>query len=350
MKPTFTPSEKKVLHGLVKYPTLNDRELSEVIKVKPSTTTAIRRRLRKKEVFSTKRIPVAQKLGYELFIVFYGRMSPKVKKVEEEGFEEFIQKTPEIFLSQRSSDSVYALSYFRNFTEYRFLADAVWEGIGDSGLIDPDRWGWAIFSLGTSKAINFFDFGPSLRNLFGIKEKERIDLSLEGLSKEKLSMKERIVLRGLVNYPESSDKAVAEKIQASRQAVSSMRKRFEEKGILRTVRIVDLEKVGYKMLVLGHTLFGPSAPLKVRQPGLERISELIPQLLNVASSPENILLASAESYDHFHKVRNEVIRFYTEKGYLLEEPAILLFPLSDLKTLKDFDFSGIMDRIVQEGV
>jgi DNA-binding MarR family transcriptional regulator len=350
MKPTFTPSEKKVLHGLVKYPTLNDRELSEVIKVKPSTTTAIRRRLRKKDVFFTKRIPVAQKLGYELFIAFYGRISPKVKKADEDNLVEFIQRTPEIFLSQKSSDSVYALSYFRSFTEYRYLADAVWEGMGDSGLIDPDKWGWAIFSLGTSKAVNFFDYGPSLRYRFGIKEKEKIDVSLERLSKEKLSMKERIVLRGLINHPESSDKAVAEKIQASRQAVSSMRKRFEEKGILRTVRIVNLEKVGYKMLVLSHTQFGPSAPLKVRQPGLMRISELIPQLLNVASSPENILLASAESYDHFHRVRNEVVKYYTEKGYLRVEPVILLLPLSDLETLKNFDFSGMMDRIVQEGV
>ena len=348
MKEGYTPTEKVVLHGLIKYPTLNDRELSEVINVKPSTTTAIRRRLRNREVFYTKRIPMPDKLGYELIIVFCGTVDPKVKKADMSTLTELIRQVPEIFLSFRSSDSVFAISYFKSFTEYRIFADAVWEGFGESGLINPDRWFWSIFALETSKLLNFFDYGSPLRSVFGIKERTEYDKSFERLEPEKLSKKERLVLRGLVEHPESSDKAVAEKIGASRQAVSAMRKRFEEKGILRTVRIVNLEKVGYNILALAYSLFGPKAPLKVRWPGIERIAEITPTFLNISSNPESILFAAAESYDQFYNVKNEVVKLYSGKGYLRAEPTMMLFPLSDTSPVKDFDFSGLMERYVQE--
>ncbi|MFQ6060361.1 MAG: hypothetical protein ACE5KV_03555, partial [Thermoplasmata archaeon] len=187
MKVRFTRAEKIVLHGLVKYPTLNDRELSETINVKPSTTTAIRRRLREREVFATKRIPMAHRLGYELLITFYGRIDPKVKEAEKSLLERLLKNTPQIFFSFRSSDSVFAIGYFRSFTDYRRFADGLWERFGDSDIIDPERCSSAIFSLGTSKLLNFFDYTPPLRTVFEIKEKAKVDRSMERVSEDRLT-------------------------------------------------------------------------------------------------------------------------------------------------------------------
>ena len=76
MKKGLTRNEKKVLHGLVRHPTLNDRKLSKETGVKHSTITAIRRRLRDEEYFRTVRIPAMNMLGYELTVVGFGRFNP----------------------------------------------------------------------------------------------------------------------------------------------------------------------------------------------------------------------------------------------------------------------------------
>ncbi|TET91788.1 MAG: hypothetical protein E3J35_01235 [Methanomassiliicoccales archaeon] len=348
MRFEYTEAEKKVLHGMVKYPTLNDRELSEAIGVKPSTTTAIRRRLRKAEVFSTKRIPMANKLGYELLGIFCGKIGPAIEASVRKTFLETVESLPQIFYSIVSSDSLFSVGYFKNFSEYRGFADAAWEQFGESDVIDQGMWSWAVFSFERAKMVNFFDYGPPLRYIFDIKEKVHIDKSVEKPSKVRLSRKEKIVLQGLVNFPESSDKEVAERVGASRQAVSAMRKRFEKTGVMKTLRVVDLGKVGYSIIALAHNQFTPPATLESRWNYLLKIAEIIPQFLNVASNPESILMACAKDYEMYHSVRNKAIKLYTEKGYLREEPMLMLFPLSDTKTIKDFDFSGFMEALVQE--
>src|SRR3989304_5426167 len=52
-KRSLTDNERKVLFGLVNRPGLNDRELSEALGIKVSTVTAIRRRLRKADYYTT---------------------------------------------------------------------------------------------------------------------------------------------------------------------------------------------------------------------------------------------------------------------------------------------------------
>ncbi|UCD92227.1 MAG: Lrp/AsnC family transcriptional regulator [Methanobacteriota archaeon] len=348
MKSDYTTAEKKVLYGLVKHPTLNDRELSEAIGVKPSTTTAIRRRLRKAEVFSTKRIPMADRLGYELLGVFCGRMGPGTKDSVKKKFLEAVHNMPQIFYTIVSSDSVFAIGYFKNFSEYRAFADAAWEQFGGSAVIEPGMWSWAIFSFERSKIAYFFDYGPPLKYIFNIKERMKFMESAEEPSSIKLSKKEKVVLQGLVNLPESSDKEVAERIGASRQAVSAMRKRFEKMGVMKTLRVVNLEKVGYHLVALAHNQFTPPATLEARRKDLMKIAEMVPQFLSVVSNPESILMACATNYEMYHEVRNRALKLYAEKGYLRDEPMMMLFPLSDTHTIKDFDFVGFMERIVGE--
>ncbi len=348
MKLNFTPAEKKVLHGLVRFPTLNDRQLSEVIGVKPSTTTAIRRRLRRKGVFYTKRIPMANRLGYEILVSVFGRIRPGIKEADMKKLLRWIDEVPGIFAAFLSSDRMFCMGYFKNFSEYRKLADAVWEDFGDKGPIEPKSWRSVVFSLENCKLVNFFDYSSPLRHLFGIDEKIELDRELETTTEEKLSKKEKSVLTGLIAYPESSDKTVAEKVKASRQAVSSMRKKFEDIGILRTIRIVDLAKVGYQMMAIGHLRFRPQAPLSTRWIGVERTANRVPTMLFVATSPETVAVGLMSDYDELHSLTKDFLDYYAKKGFYREEPTVVIFPVSDTKIIKDFDFSGFMKRLAQE--
>jgi hypothetical protein len=117
----FTPAEKAVLYGLVRYPRLNDRQLSEIIDVKPSTTTAIRRRLRSREIFYTKRIPMGNRLGYELLVTVMGKIKPNTEKAEIEKLLDWMQKIPGIFHAFMSSDTMFCIGFFKNFSEFSVL-------------------------------------------------------------------------------------------------------------------------------------------------------------------------------------------------------------------------------------
>jgi DNA-binding Lrp family transcriptional regulator len=349
MRLEFTPAEKAVLEGLVRYPTLNDRQLSEIIDVKPSTTTAIRRRLRNKEVFRTKRILMGNRLGYELLVAIMGKIKATTGKAEMKKLLSWVKKLPGIFYAFKSSDSMFCIGYFKNFSEYRNLADAAWEAFGDKGPIDPSTWKAIIFSLERCKLVNFFDYSSPIRSLFGGARDQKLDQELEKVTSEKLSKKERVVLQGLVAYPESSDKTVAEKVKASRQAVSSMRKRFEDSDILRTIRVVDLAKVGIGIMAVGHLKFQPQAPLSVRWEGVERTASRTPLILFISSSPETVAIGLMSDYDQLHNLRRDFLEYYAKRGFYREEPSVIVFPLSDTEIVKDFDFSRFMDRIVEEG-
>jgi DNA-binding Lrp family transcriptional regulator len=345
----FTPAEKAVLYGLVKHPRLNDRQLSEIIDVKPSTTTAIRRRLRSRDIFHTKRIPMGNKLGYELLVTVMGKIMPNASKAEMKKLLNWIKRIPGIFHAFTSSDTMFCIGFFRNFSEYRIMADAAWEAFGQKGPIDSATWNAVIFSLERCKLVNFFDYSSALRSLFGGEEKVKLDQSLEKVTSEKLSKKERIVLKGLVAYPESSDKTVAEKVGASRQAVSTMRKRFEESDILRTIRVIDLQKVGIGIMAAGYLQFQPQATLSVRWEGVERTASKTPTTLFIASGPETVALGLMRDYDQLQTLRRDFLEFYARKGFYREDPTVYVFPLSDTKVVKDFDFSGLMEEVSKEG-
>jgi DNA-binding Lrp family transcriptional regulator len=345
----FTPAERAVLYGLVRYPRLNDRQLSEIIDVKPSTTTAVRRRLRSKGVFYTKRIPMGNRLGYELLVTVLGKIKPNTDKREMKKLLDWIQKIPGIFHAFMSSDTMFCIGFFKNYSEYRILGDAAWEAFGEKGPIDPETWKDVIFSVERCKLINFFDYSSSLRSLFGLEEKVKLERSLETVTSEKLSNKERIVLQGLVAYPESSDKTVAEKVGASRQAVSSMRKRFEDSDILRTIRVLDLAKAGIGIMAAGYLQFQPQATLSVRWDGVERTASRTPTALFIASSPETVALGLMSDYDQLHTLRRDFLEYYAKRGFYRADPTVYVFPLSDTKSIKDFDFSGLMEEIVKGG-
>ncbi len=348
MDPGFTPAEKQVLRGLVEHPTLNDRELSEKIGVKPSTTTAIRRRLRERNVFRTIRVPMGHRLGYEILAVAYGKLKPTLEEKHKKAFRDWVKDVPYVFLSLASSDSILNLAYLKNYTMFREYASTITEIFKHSDLVDHETWVAVIFSMDACKFFNFFDYGPAVRHAFGIEEKYKVDTTFQKLSHERLSKKEKSVLLGLTRYPESSDKAVAEKIGASRQAVSSMKKRFEDIGVMKTVRIVDLEQIGYNILAVAHSVFTPHATVKVRREGIKLVQETIPSIFNVGSNPENILVAPTRDYDEYHMMKKGALELYGKKGFLRSEPRMTLFPFSDMKRVKDFDFTGFVEVVSSE--
>ena len=63
----LSPNEKKVLVGLLRYPSKKDTEICEILKMRKSTFSTIKSRLEQQELYNRVTIPGFPKIGAEVF-------------------------------------------------------------------------------------------------------------------------------------------------------------------------------------------------------------------------------------------------------------------------------------------
>ena len=344
----MTKNERKVLYGLVRHPTMNDRELSEEMKVKHSTITAIRRRLHESGYFKTVRNPAVNRLGYELIVVRYGKFSPSAGDASRNRFVDALRRENKGLYYLVTSPSFYFhVSAVRNYTSYRRWAEAIEFEFAETDLFRGAEATSVVFPFETSKHIRHFDYSWILRGLFDIKDKVVVEAPFQKVEVRRLTKKERTVLRGLVERPEDTDVALSRRIDASRQVISTMRKKFERTGLMRTARIVDLRKLGYQILAFGHFKYSLKTPLRLRTEGIQRSVQQVPQFLNFSANIETIGCGAFRNYDEHFKAKKALLSFYTKKGFLDVEPRSELIALSEANIPVNCDFSSLIKEAVE---
>jgi DNA-binding Lrp family transcriptional regulator len=344
----LTRNERIVLYGLVRYPTLNDRELSEEMNVKHSTITAIRRRLYESRYFKTVRIPAVNRLGYELIVVRYGKFSHSAGDALRDRFVDSLRRENKgLYYLVTSPGFFFHVSAVRNYTSYRRWVEAIEFEFAETDLFREAEGTSVVFPFETSMHIRHFDYSWILRGLFDIRDKAVAEAPFQRIDVERLTKKERTVLSGLVEHPEDTDVALSERIDASRQVISTMRKKFEGIGLTRTARIVDLRKLGYEILAFGHINYSRKLPLSLRTEGIQRSAQQAPQFLNLSSNSETVGCGAFKNYDEHFKAKKGLLSFYTEKRFLDAEPRSELIALSEANIRVNCDFSSLIKEAVE---
>ncbi|MFQ6128854.1 MAG: hypothetical protein ACE5QW_08150 [Thermoplasmata archaeon] len=347
MKKGLTRNERKVLYGLVKYPTLNDRQLSEKTKVKHSTITAIRRRLHQAGYFKTVKIPAVNRLGYELTVMGYGRYNPSAGKDLRNRFVDALRNENKgLYYLLTSPDFFFFVSAARDYTSFRRWAEALEFDFARTKLFGNSHRTSVFFPYEITKQVRHFDYSRSLSLLFDVSEKVVSEAPFQKVDFRRLTKKERVVLKGLVENPEFTDVALSEAINASRQVISNMKKKFEKTGLIRTTRIVDLQKLGYEIYAFAHVKFNPQTPLKARSEGIQKATEVIPQFLMFSGNTETVLCSPFKSYDDYFKARKELLSFYANREFIVGEPKTELIALSETEIPVNCDFSNLIREAV----
>jgi hypothetical protein len=195
MKKGLTKNEKKVLYGLVRHPTLNDRKLSEKMKVKHSTITAIRRRLHEEGYFKTVRIPAVNRLGYELMIVGYGQFNPSATESERSRFIESLKEENKgLYYFMNSPDFYFFVSAAKDYTYFKRWADTNNFAFADSKLFNGTQRDFVVLPYETTRFVTHFDYSPPLGNMFEISGTPGLDGSMLKVDSRRLTKKERAVL------------------------------------------------------------------------------------------------------------------------------------------------------------
>ncbi len=343
MKKGLTKNERTVLYGLAKYPNLNDRGLSDRTGVKHSTITAIRRRLHREGYFKTVRIPAVSKLGYELAVVGYGRYNPSADGELRKRFLDTLKRENKgLYYFLTSPDFFLFMSASKNYTSFRRWAEKLEFEFSGTNLFSDSTKTWVVFPFGTARLVRHFDYSRALSLLFGIEEKMTAEATFKRTQAKRLTRKERTVLKGLVDYPEFTDVALSERVDASRQVISSMKKRFERAGLIRTARVVDLRKVGYSIYSFVHMKHGSKTPLKSRMEGVRRTLEIAPVFFTSIGNTESIWCSAHRDYEEFFAARKALGPLYAGREHVVGRPEIELVALSEADIPVNCDFSNII--------
>ncbi|MBN2517727.1 MAG: hypothetical protein JXB14_02695 [Candidatus Altiarchaeota archaeon] len=350
----LTEREKLVLFGLVKWPNLNDTELSERIGLNRSTLTSIRMRLTKERYFDSILLPDLAKIGCELIAALhsdYNLLAPfsvrkKTAILVREKFRSY-------FLAAGVDKERVVIAASRNFTELREQVDYEEAIYWSKGYLTEEGTLYTYFPLEYSKIFNFLDYSDLLYKHFNL----NLGLPSGGADKNfpyskrvELKDKEKLLLYALVKYPTLSDTDLAKKLSTTRQTVSSTRKRFLGEGLLKPCNIPNIKKLGFELLVFHHSLFNPKFKLS------ERINESSKadyskdwnssSILDISSNLENIALHVFKSYTDFQREFKGHLSFYKKEGFLLKDPKIRIFPIKDLTPMSDIRFDLLMKKVL----
>jgi DNA-binding MarR family transcriptional regulator len=354
-KPGLSENEKRTLLGIVKYPTLNDRQLSERIGIKMSTVTAIKNRLKDLGYFMTVRVPKLQHLGAEILTVSYAHTNPTAPEAAQvsvgrgivEGFDELFH----VGVGPRYR---FSMSMHRNYSSARRVIGGVFDLYADKDLLIPDDYCAVHLPFDQTTVYNFFDHARLLERAFGMELPPRE--GDEGLHEgafgstraQELSRIERKVLKGLTTYPDLLDSNISKRIDVTRQSVTKMRKRFEDLDLFFTLRVPNLELLGFEILALVHTVYRPSSTLAQRSEPLEEIYHDLPLVFKADSDTEGIELVATTSYREFETYLQRVVTHLRGLDAIEVDPKVMLFTIDDFVAVKNHVYTPGLTRIIEQ--
>jgi DNA-binding MarR family transcriptional regulator len=346
-------NEEIVFYGLIRYPLLNDRELATKLKLKMTTVTAIKNRLKKNKYYSTIRVPVLKHLGTELFSVMQTKFNPV--RYEDEmmnNISMLADHAPEFVYGAYDSGDGFGFAYARNYSDMLEAIDLMSIAARSREYIEniePPLKDFFHFPLRNSKILNYFDFGPLLSREFDLKFGDEPDLLTPTFIEPKditLTNIEKRVLHGLVSYPELPDSKISEKINVTRQVISKLKKTFEDEGLIKTLKVPNFELFDYEILALTLINHNPVTPPEVREQELKKIMEEIPHIMVISGLMESMMLCLFKDFKEFQIVRSKVQKLYKETNFLLGEPTVNLYSIRSLKILTNHQYGPIVKKVL----
>jgi len=308
----LTKKEKKVLYGLIRYPDLNDSNLSEKINVKLSTLTSIKRRLSEQKYFHKLTVPLLNRLGAELLAVIYTQFNPVIPLNERVmTTRKTIEVFDEIFFSVGEQDKGFSISLSKNYTNIGRINEIRTDTFGKVGLLEEKYPNEAIFPFENSQIHRFFDYSQVIKEFFEIESNDTKSKTgwFNDTKKVELTNKEMNVYTLLIKHPGATTQQIGEKIGISRHTVSRMKKKFFENGLLKQIIIPNLKKLGFEILAFYPIKFNPN-----KSPSIKDINVLdSPSTIFLARRQfETVIISAYPTYQDYKEDKMHKIRFLKE--------------------------------------
>jgi len=355
-------NEKMVLYGLVRYPLYTDRELAKALKIKLPTITSIRHRLRDEGYYTTIRVPRIQDLGAEVISVSYNSFdSSSSLEVQRKTIQQLADGQDETFFFASDFKQGLFLQIGGCYTDVKRNINDVEEVYTKQRLFGSGGVNTFLFPYSLSQLDNFFDFAPLLYQYFdlgsvlkGAAPSVHPDWPGQPGKPPNLTKTEKRVLCALVRYPDMADKYLADEIDVSRRTVGRVRKAFEDNGLIRQLRVVNLNKLDFGILALEYVRFNLELPhskpmveaIPFGRKILESLLRIKPPILSLSGPIEAVTLTPYKDFSDLRDSTRKFADIYKRYEVYAREPVQVLFSLPDMEVFKDQVFGPITESIM----
>jgi len=352
-KLAISPNEELTLFGLTRFPTFNDRQLSEKLNIKMSTITAIKNRLRRSGLFNTVRVPFMYHLGCELLSVTYARLNPLIPhNTMIKTMSKIVGDLPECVWAATDPSNFIAVTISRNFTDVKRNVEKAFNIFIEKDFLERDHFDMVHYPFGQSAFFRYFDYAPLLHDSFSVKFKDtpkQFVNIIEQKDARALTRIEKKTLLGLVKYPDMLDNSVAKKIGVTRQSVTKMKKRFETEGFLSTLKIPNVHDLGFDIFLYIKPKFNPQISIKKGwQKHIAKAYDMSRWVFIASSDLDAALLVMGKNYRTIQKNIAKAVATYKKMDFLKEYPDIKFFSLQDMVTLKNHVYAPLLEKIFAE--
>ncbi len=350
----LSKNEKIILWGLVRYPMLNDRQLSDKIGVRMSTLNAIKNKMKRMDLIFDRIVPNVEILDYELLSVNWTQLSRMVKdKGDVSHLKNLFLNHPNTYTAMIFGDTLFYLSLYKNYTHFKISEDQIMSGLKDRGLFLENRWHSTLYPLTISSLTKNFDYTAVLERAFSIgpkgnPEKGNAEFSLQK-AKDKiyhLSKKEKMILKGILEAPDLPDNKIASNLDTTRQAVARHKKELLDLGVIKKTRVIDYGKLGFNILCLVEATYERNDPSNRKGPDVRSLH--LPSFFAVYGGSETISLSLFRDFDQFTKNRQLYSTALEEFCNLKHEPSINLFSPGDTITIKHQEYLPLIEKFLDE--
>ncbi|MDH3353117.1 MAG: PAS domain-containing protein [Nanoarchaeota archaeon] len=284
----LTEKEKIVLWGLCRYPLLNDEELAEKIKLKRSTLTAIRNRLKQKKWFSLNYIPNFHKLGCQFISIFDTNLnkSKTIRNLELS----LIKKHPEVILHNYQDDKFFGVFVSDKYVNFKKFLDEF--------IIDNRK----TLKFGLNENSFFYDLdnielrdsSEIINSLFYLERKEKAISYKFDKEKKELSTNEKRILHAIIKDPNMSSSEIAKKIWTSKPTVIKTKKKLLEENFIHPFIMPDFKKL--ELPYIGKLSFDFDSQIPTEIKNENKDPRMILKIIGRKNITKIILFASEEEY------------------------------------------------------
>ncbi|MCK4717711.1 MAG: MarR family transcriptional regulator, partial [Thermoplasmata archaeon] len=353
----LTDKEKQVLYGLVRYPLLNNRALSELLGLNHSTVTVIHRKLKNTGAVQTVRIPLLQNLGCEMLAVTYSAFSSSVPLKERlEISANIAERYDEVFWAVSDKTQGVSLQLSRNYTDAKEKVEELGRAYCKQNVVREPNIALLAFPFKLIRQLNFFDYAPLLEQVFGqsVGEQEEVPTEMaepsnkeeRGEAKTHFTETEKIIFYALIKHPQLSDKELEEIIVASRHTIARARKKFEKEGFTKTIRIVNMEKLGFTILGLHHYILDMKTSEERIEEGIEAINSNRQPIFMVRGNTEGVMIVPYTSFEDLRACSEKVADINKEYDMFTKDPIGLFFFIGAMENINDHDYAPIVEKML----
>jgi CRP-like cAMP-binding protein len=163
-----------------------------------------------------------------------------------------------------------------------------------------------------------------------------------------LSKNEKLVLWGLVAYPDLNDIELAEKLDMHYSTFCTVRKRLQDGSYYRTIRIPVLQKLGAEMLAVIYTVFNPAISVQERAKITTRAIEISEELFySVGETHKGFSVSMASEYAEICRINDIRIETFAKAGLLDQKhPTEAIFPFKISHIPRFFDYTPLLTKVL----